>query len=322
MERTLIRSIHTTFAADVLNGLSAKQKFLPSKYLYDERGGRLFQAIMRLPEYYLTDCEYEIISTWKEELLKTFTEPKGDFILVELGAGDGVKTKVLLKELINQQIKFFYIPIDISAHVLEHLKNDLSLNIPGITVQGMQSEFLSALEKIKFNHKRKVIMFLGSSIGNFENQEAILFLSQIAKSLEPNDLFLIGFDLIKDPTVILNAYNDKQGITRAFNFNLLERINKELEGNFDISKFKFYPVYDPLSCEVRSYLVSKQKQEIYIETIDKHIILDQWEPIHTEISKKYDISSVEKLAENSGFKIKYNFYDCRNYFLNSIWCLK
>lgn len=322
MEEILIKKTFTKFASDVLEGLSASPKYISSKYLYDERGDRLFKAIMRMPEYYLTDSEYEIFSTCKHELLKTFTEQKGEFILADLGAGDGVKTKLLLKQLMEEQVKFSYMPIDISSSAIDLLENDLAENIPGITVQGINDDFLSALEKLNNREVRKVIMFLGSSIGNYENNHAIDLLSEIAKMLHPEDMLLIGFDLKKDPAVIFDAYNDKQGITRAFNYNLLERINKDLGANFDISKFKHYPTYDPISGDARSYLVSKQKQEVFIEAIDKLIPFNQWELIHVEVSKKYDIESIEKLAANSGFDIKYNFYDCRNYFVDSVWAPK
>ncbi|MBA3901084.1 MAG: L-histidine N(alpha)-methyltransferase [Bacteroidetes bacterium] len=321
MEEILLKSTLTKFASDVLEGFSANPKYLPSKYLYDERGDRLFRAIMRLPEYYLTDSEFEIFSTCKQELLKSFTEQKSEFILLDLGAGDGVKTKILLKQLLQEQVRFSYIPIDISLNAVEQLEDDLTDNFPGITVQGVNDEFLSALEKLKNREERKVILFLGSSIGNYDDEQAADFFSEIAKMLQPKDMLLIGFDLKKDPSVIIDAYNDKQGITRAFNFNLLERINKDLGGNFDISKFKHYPHYDPISGEVKSYLVSKQNQEVFIEALNKSIHFNQWELIQVELSKKYDSESIGKLAANSGFTIKYNFQDCRNYFVNSVWVL-
>ncbi|HET6245002.1 MAG: L-histidine N(alpha)-methyltransferase [Bacteroidetes bacterium] len=321
MEDILIKANVTKFASEVMEGLSAFPKYLHSKHLYDECGDRLFKAIMLMPEYYLTDSEYEIFSSHKDELIKTFTETKNEFILIELGAGDALKTKLLLKQLSDEQVKFKYMPIDISANAIEKLEEDLASNIPAVTVQGINDEFLPAIEKLKNIETRKVILFLGSSIGNFESTEALEFLSDLAKTLSPDDLFLIGFDLKKDPSVILDAYNDKQGITGAFNFNILERINKELGGNFDISKFKHYPTYDPINGEARSYLISKQKQDVYIEAINKVIFFDQWEPIKIEVSKKYDLESIEKLAKNAGFTIKYNFYDCRNYFVDSVWNL-
>ncbi|MDQ3192467.1 MAG: L-histidine N(alpha)-methyltransferase [Bacteroidota bacterium] len=322
MEEIVLKSTFTKFASDVSEGLSANPKYINSKYLYDERGDRLFKAIMRLPEYYLTDSEYEIFSTCKQELFKSFTEQKSNFILIDLGAGDGVKTKLLLKHLLEEQIKFSYIPVDISLNSVEQLEDDLTENFPGLTVHGINDEFLSALEKLKNREERKIILFLGSSIGNYDNNEASDFLSEIAKMLQPEDMLLIGFDLKKDPAVIIDAYNDKQGITKAFNFNLLERINKDLGGNFDVSKFKHFPNYDPISGDAKSYLVSKYKQEVFIEAINKSISFDQWELIHIEVSKKYDIESIEKLAANSGFTIKYNFQDCRNYFIDSVWSLK
>jgi L-histidine Nalpha-methyltransferase len=312
----------TVFAKDVQIGLSSNPKFIPSKYFYDEKGDRLFQAIMRMPEYYLTDSEYEIISENKDQLLKIFTEFQKPFNLIELGAGDGFKTKVLLNHLIENQVKFTYIPVDISENVLDVLQDNLSLSIPGLRIKLMPGDYLTMLNKLKNDAERKIILFLGSSIGNFEEDESVEFLSNIAATMGPQDIIIQGFDLKKDPQLILSAYNDKQGITRSFNFNLLQRINNELGANFDISKFMHYPMYDPVKGEARSFLVSRQKQTVEIEALQASIDFDAWELIHVEVSKKYDMPLINSIAKRSGFKILYNFMDDRKFFLNSVWGLE
>jgi L-histidine Nalpha-methyltransferase len=312
----------TIFAKDIQVGLSSIPKFIPSKYFYDERGDRLFQAIMRMPEYYLTDSEYEILSESKEQLLKIFSEYQKPFNLIELGAGDGFKTKILLNFLNENQVKFTYMPVDISEHALDDLQDNLRLSIPGLKIKALHGDYLKMLEKIKKDLDRKIILFLGSSIGNFEEDESVHFLTKVGSTMNSKDILVIGFDLKKDPQVILNAYNDKQGITKSFNFNLLERINKELGGNFDISKFMHYPIYDPVKGEARSFLVSRQKQEVFIKALQASFKFDAWELIHVEVSKKYDLTLINSIAKRSGFKILYHFNDDRKFFLNSVWTLE
>jgi L-histidine Nalpha-methyltransferase len=318
MEETIVKE--TAFASEVLIGFSATPKKLSSKYFYDEKGDKIFQAIMRMPEYYLTDSEFEIISSHKQALLKIFKEQPGRFNIVELGAGDALKTKVLLKHLVEEHVNFTYIPVDISAHAIKSLCENFAAEIPEIKINALVSDYFQALETLK-GDQRNIVFFLGSNIGNFEFDQAVGFLSELRKRLNKNDLLMIGFDLKKDPQLIYNAYNDPHGITEAFNMNLLDRMNKELGANFDLTKFRHYPVYDPVAGEARSYLVSCVSQAVYIEALNRTFSFKQWELIHVEISKKYDMNSVRKLAEESGFHIKYNFQDSRKFFLESIWSI-
>ena len=311
------------FSKDVKTGLSSTPKFLSSKYFYNEHGDQLFQAIMRMKEYYLTKSEFEILLMNKAKLLSIFNQNTDSFQLIEFGAGDGLKTKILLKYFTEQKANFTYIPIDISANVLELLINNLKSTFPELKVQGIRNDYFKVLKELNVKEKtRKVILFLGSNIGNFSDEETFDFLKQVAEHLSKNDLLLIGFDLKKDPEFILEAYNDQSGITRAFNLNLLKRINDELGGNFDISKFGHYPVYDPLSGEARSYLVSRQKQTVNITAANISIDFEVGEPIHMEISKKYNLESITQLADKTGFKIRRNMYDCKHYYMDSVWELK
>ena len=309
-----------TFAQDILSGLSDYPKHLSSKYFYDAAGDKIFQQIMNMPEYYLTKSEYEIFQNDKELILKHINPDKRKFQLIELGAGDGYKTKVLLEYFLKQKSDFEYIPIDISANVLTLLKNDLHNSFHELKVESLQGDYFHMLEKIgKNSHLRKLVMFLGSNIGNFSFDSAISFLKQVSKQLSKEDYFLIGIDLKKNPAVILSAYNDPAGITASFNKNLLIRINRELGADFVLDNFMHYPVYDPQTGECRSYLLSLKDQIVNIADLEQNFIFEKYESIHTEISRKYSLKEINILAEKSGFKVVKNFTDSNKYYVDSLW---
>ncbi|MGK7397622.1 MAG: L-histidine N(alpha)-methyltransferase [Candidatus Cyclobacteriaceae bacterium M3_2C_046] len=313
--------IKNDFAEDVRQGLSAFPKFLQSKYFYNKKGDELFQQIMHVEEYYLTDCEYEILEKHKEKMLQYFnSNSASSFDLVELGAGDGKKTKVLLQYFLQKQTDFEYMPVDISNNVLSLLSNDLNQKMPDLKVKCLCGDYFESLANLNLiDQKKKIILFLGSNMGNFTEPATHEFLQQLRQNLYQGDMVLIGLDLKKDPDTVLSAYNDPSGITRAFNLNLLDRINQELGGNFEISNFRHYPVYDPLSGEARSYLVSTTEQVVEIEALAMNFHFTAWEPIHMEISRKYDMQQIDNLASSNGFKIIDNFFDNRNYFVDSLW---
>ena len=308
------------FAEDVFVGLSSSPRFLSSKYFYDKRGDELFQKIMKLDEYYPTRCEYEVLNNNKRRLFQLFSSEGTCFDMVEFGAGDGMKTKVLLEEFLKLEGNFVYFPIDISNNVLDLLRNDLDMEFPELKVNALHGDYFEMLEALnKVDKNKKVVLFLGSNIGNFPNHRANIFLSKLHNNLNLGDMLLIGFDLKKTPEVILSAYNDKNGITRDFNLNLLNRINNELGGNFNLEKFIHYPIYNPQIGEAQSYLVSKENQVVHIEAFDTSFEFIAWETIHTEISKKYDLPQVEKMARNNGFKVVEHLFDKRGWYLNSVW---
>lgn len=309
------------FLADVLEGLSSEIKCISSKYFYDKKGDEIFQQIMHMDEYYLTDAEHEVFSTNKKQLGQIFSPKKEPFNLIEFGAGDGLKTKVLLQELLDQDIPFDYIPIDISQNALDQLNESLKEEMPALSFRGVQGDYFEALNRLKEDtDKKNVVLFLGSNIGNFTDDEAQEFTSNISSKLNTGDLLLIGVDLKKDPRKILLAYNDPKGITAEFNHNLLRRINRELGGNFDISTFEHHPTYDPITGECKSALLSKIEQEVIIDEQSFHFA--QWEPIHTEISRKYDVKQLHRLAERTGFSVKKDLFDKDHYFVDSIWEIK
>ena len=309
-----------TFAKDVEKGLSAKPKYLDSKYFYDEKGDFLFQKIMDLDEYYLTDCELEILKNHCKHYRRFFQNGESHFSLVELGAGDGYKTKVLLEHLAENQTNFSYLPIDISNNVLNILKTKINKALPNLRVEPYTGDYFNALNNLnKQEAGRKVLLFLGSTIGNFMYKDALTFLKELNQQMNQEDLLLIGFDLKKDPAIILNAYNDQKGITEAFNLNLLERINNELDGNFNLGDFYHYPTYNSNNGEAQSYLISKKEQKIAIKALDQTFHFEEGESIFMEISKKYDTETINKLAEEAGFEVKENLFDQKRYFTNSLW---
>ncbi|WP_108807875.1 L-histidine N(alpha)-methyltransferase [Aquimarina spinulae] len=303
----------STFEKEVCEGLTAFPKYLSSKFFYDEIGDELFQQIMALPEYYLTRAEYEIFATHKSDIIQKFDTNKEGFDLIELGAGDGKKTKVLLQELLNQNYDFTYSPIDISENAIDGLVKNLNQEMPEVMVQGQIGEYFEVLDRLKhISDRKKVIMVLGSNIGNLLHARAIQFLKKLYNAMHTGDLLFIGFDQKKHPQKVLDAYNDKSGVTAAFNKNVLARINKELNGNFDLDKFMHWETYDPENGTAKSYLVSKEKQTVDIDSLSLQVHFEAWESIHTEISQKYDDDIVKWLAKESGLKIVKSFSDQNN----------
>lgn len=298
------------FEQEVYEGLTAHPKYLSSKYFYDEVGDKLFQDIMAMPEYYLTDCEFHILEANKAEIVDLFSSDGEPFSLFELGAGDGKKTKILLRHLVERNIPFDYRPIDISQNALNELETALHNEIPEVVINPLQGTYFDTLRDIgNSNGRRKVILFLGSNIGNLLHPQAVEFLKNMRDAINTDDLIFMGFDQKKNPQTILDAYNDKAGITEAFNKNILARINKEMGGNFDLDQFLHWEVYDPQTGTAKSYLVSKEKQMIYIESLDLEVPFKRWETIHTEISQKYDDEVVAWLAGEAGLQIATSFSD-------------
>lgn len=308
-----------TFRDDVVSGLSATQKHLDAKYFYDKRGDELFQQIMKCPEYYLTNCELEILMQQSNLIIEACKKFHNKIDIIELGAGDATKSIHLLKAAVSKNLTTTYIPIDISGNIIEHLRNFIPENIPDLIVDGQQGEYFEMLDKVsKQSDTPKLLLFLGASIGNMPVTDALNFCKALHQYLNPNDLLLIGFDLKKNPQTVLSAYNDEAGITKAFNLNLLDRINRELGANFITSNFIHYPVYDPGTGACKSYLISKIAHEVELgDGTTFHFTKD--EPIYMEVSQKYTSTEIEDLAQLSGFSYINSFYDSKNMFCNTLW---
>ncbi len=310
----------TQFAEDVLRGLSSDPKWLSSRYFYDDEGSRLFMEIMKLPEYYPSRAELNVFTKYADEIHRAFTEGADSFDLIELGAGDGSKTAVLIEHFLSKDIPFTYSPIDISQEANDALSANFSKRFPELQIDPHTGDYFNILESLKHEgDRRKILMFLGSNIGNFQQKKALEFFSGLRSVMADDDRLFIGFDMQKDPRVIVAAYDDAQGVTAAFNLNLLTRINRELGGNFDVSKFSHYAQYRPLECAARSFLISREKQTVTIDALGRSFEFEQWEAIFMEISQKYTRVMIEDLAAGSGFRIEREFTDEEYFYTDSLW---
>lgn len=306
------------FAKEVQQGLSASPKSINSRFIYDDEGSRLFEKIMKLEEYYPTDCEYEILSRQGRSFVNLIgNEP---FNLVELGAGNGEKTAVLLNHYQQAGKRFTYFPIDISSLAVQMAEEKMQNDMPQVTTRGITAEYFEGLKWLKNNSNQpNIVLFMGGNIGNFSPEESHRFLNDLQESLKSDDILIIGCDLVKDYDTILRAYNDSQGITRDFQLNLLHRINRELGGHLDVDKFMYYPIFNPAKSAIESYLVSLEEQEVYVEALDQHFSFGAYEPVHTEYSFKFTTAKLEEMAASAGFSVTTHLFDNRNYFVNSIW---
>lgn len=314
----IITPVNSQFMSDVLSGLTAKKKFLSSKYFYDEIGDGIFQQIMDMDEYYLTDAEMEILREQSQDLAAVIGAAKTPFDLIELGAGDATKSIHLLRTLLDQKLDFTYLPIDISSHVITDLEENLPEKLPGLNIQGLNGDYFAMLKKAKsLSTRRKVLLFMGANIGNMTIPEAEDFCKALRDELAREDLLIVGFDLKKHPKKILDAYSDARGITKSFNLNLLNRVNKELGGDFEIKNFDHYASYDPETGACKSYLISLKEQVVNIG--DETIHFTANEHIYMEISQKYSLNEIGDLAAKAGFIAGQQFFDHNRYFVDSVW---
>ncbi|OQP45277.1 dimethylhistidine N-methyltransferase [Niastella yeongjuensis] len=306
------------FYNEVIAGLSQYPKRLPSKYFYDATGDNLFQQIMHSPDYYVTRCELEIFTTQLPEMTKLVIKDGSPFDLIELGPGDCYKSIHLMKELTRLETDFNYLPIDISGAVLDQINTTLPPLLPNMPVQCMNGEYFQMLSKAKwYSSNRKVVLCLGGNIGNMTVEESHTFCKALHKHLNPGDLVIIGFDLVKNPNVIRTAYYDREGITSLFNLNLLERINQELEGNFNLNDFEHYCSYEPETGACKSFLVCLADRIVRIR--NKEIIFKKDEYIWMEISQKYNPGQISEMALSNGFKPIGNLMDSKRWFADACW---
>ncbi len=309
----------SSFAMDVLAGLSASPKSLPCKYLYDTEGSMLFRRIMELPEYYLTRCEFEILSYYRQRLAE-FLRGR-PFHLIELGAGDGRKTKLLIECFLGRGLRFKYVPMDICSEAIGGLTGELRARYPDLLMEGLIAEYSEGMKWLHGQDGRapNLVLFLGSTIGNLSPDEARIFMQDLRKALHPGDYVLVGFDLKKDIRVMNLAYNDSRGVTAAFNMNLLRRINRELGGDFDPARFSYLSTYNPGSGAVESFLVSRVRQEVRIDALQTTVGFEPQEPLQTELSHKYLESDIERMAMETGFLPVEHAVDASGYFIDSLW---
>jgi L-histidine N-alpha-methyltransferase len=311
------------FANDVAMCLASESKYLSPKYLYDKVGSQLFEQICLQPEYYLTRTEASILHKYAPVISKLVGS---NIKIIELGSGSSSKTAILLSHFSSQEKRIYYFPIDISSSTLTESIRRLKAQFPNASIVGIRSDYNNGIDRAatecmateKNNNNNipytKLVLFLGSSIGNFELIEARSFLRSVRQKLHTSDFLLVGFDLQKDESVLNAAYNDKAGITAKFNLNLLARINRELGGNFELGKFEHCAFYSREQHRIEMHLVSKTDQRLYIRALDKTFSLRKGESIHTENSYKYSLNQIAALAEDCGFRIEKSFTDKKRWF--------
>jgi len=295
------------FAHDVRAGLTASPKWLSCCYFYDHLGSRLFEAICELPEYYLTRAETAILLAHAEEIAGFFPGPTD---LIELGSGSAVKTRLLIEAFLQRPQALRYVPLDICRTVLEEAARDLLPVFPELEIMAIAAEYHEGLQHLQtVTGRRKLVLWLGSNIGNLERAEAAQFLDRVRATLTAEDRVLVGIDLRKDAAVLEAAYDDSCGVTAAFNRNLLARINQELGGQFDLRSFRHRAVYNEQAGRVEMYLVSACAQKVKIEQLSLEVGFKEGEPIHTENSYKYSQAEIETLAAGSGLHLEQAWLD-------------
>jgi len=310
------------FAAHVRTGLAQDPKHLSSKYFYDKRGSELFRQIMDLPEYYLTKCEHEILQTQHASIRDSINADKLN--VIDLGAGDGAKTFTLLEGLRALKVDTRFCPIDISASAMAGLVGSAAKRMPQLKVSGVVSEYLSGLEWLaKHNDDRtSLVLLLGSNIGNFTRHGASDFLRSLSKTLNKDDVICVGFDLKKDPDVMIAAYADSQGVTAKFNTNLLQRINRELGGSFQPDKFKHYGTYNAQLGAMESHLMATEAHQVFIEKLANAYSFHAWEAIHTERSLKFDEDEIRGMALACGLEFVELLKDHKGWFVDALFRVK
>jgi len=297
---------------DARRGLTATVKKLPPMYLYDERGSQLFDAICDTPEYYPTRTEAALLEWVAPEVMRR-ARPRQ---LVELGSGAARKTRLLL-EALHEVGGDHYVPMDVSEVTLRQSAERLATVYPWLRVTGLVGDYSETLSRLP-PAERRLVAFLGGTIGNYEDAEAEAFLSSIRAALGPDDAFLLGADLVKDPAVLHAAYNDAAGLTAAFNKNLLAVLNRELGADFDLESFGHLAFYDVERSQIEMHLRSAKDQSVRLPALDLEVAFREGETLHTEISRKFSRDRIAALLERSGFRLEAWFTPENDYFSLSL----
>jgi len=299
------------YAMDVEQGLLSRPKSLPCKLFYDRTGSALFEEITRLPEYYLTRTELEILTRQSAEMAEAFAP---GVTLVELGAGTATKTCTLLQAISRRQIRVPFVPVDISPAALSEARQRVQASCPQVTVRPVIADFSDGFSFLRDIPGRKVVLYLGSSIGNFTLEAATQMLCEIREQLSPGDSLLLGTDMAKDKSVLVPAYDDAQGVTARFNKNILCRLNRELGADFDGNFFAHLALWNPRQSRMEIYLESRRSQTVDIGALNLRVSFANGERIHTENSYKYTLPMVKKMLKPAGFALERSWFDERKWF--------
>jgi len=298
-------------ALDVYHGLTAEPKHLPAKLFYDEPGSQLFEQITELPEYYLTRTERSIFESYAGEILR---EAGPSLTLIELGAGTASKTCILIEELLRQQSRSLFYPIDVSPSALEQAVRQLGKQFPSLRLNPIVADYTGGVPALSRIMGRKLVLYIGSSIGNFEPPHAIRILRRIRQTLRAGDALLLGADYAKSPKILLPAYDDAQGVTAAFNKNILARLNRELDADFNLDTWRHVAQWNRRCSRMEIYLESLAVQTAFLPGIDLDLKLRAGERIHTENSYKYNDAMIESILRESGFALERTWCDRKKWF--------
>ncbi|MBD2691925.1 L-histidine N(alpha)-methyltransferase [Anabaena catenula] len=296
---------------DVIQGLTQTPKTLPPKYFYDDLGSQLFEKICELPEYYPTRTEAWILSQYADEIAQITSCCE----LIELGSGSSTKTRLLLDAYQKIADSCRYLPIDVSGGILKTSVIELQKKYPDFSIHGLLGTYEQALSHLESNYlQSRLLFFLGSSLGNFTAQECDSFLSKIAQTLKPGDYFLLGIDLQKPPKMLEAAYNDSQDVTAAFNLNMLSHLNWRFQGNFDINLFRHQAIYNQTSSQIEMYLHCQKDHWVSLDILNLKISFQAGESILTEISRKFDLATMQKQLATKGLKTVKTWTDPQQWF--------
>jgi L-histidine N-alpha-methyltransferase len=298
-------------AADVIGGLSARPKTLPSRFFYDDRGSTLFERICDLPEYYPTRTEEAILQAASSEIAAL----TGPAELLEFGSGSGRKTRLLIEAAAARGHELYYLPIDVSESILAASARDLRASFPALEIWGLAGTYEQALADLPPRVlARRLALFLGSTIGNLTDAECGAFLDRVRAALEPGDFFLVGCDLRKPVDILEAAYNDAAGVTADFNRNMLRHLNRRFDGNFAPDRFVHRARYNSAEHQIEMHLISQTEQRVALRRLDLAVSFRAGESVRTEISRKFDLGGFLALFADHGFRAVEGWRDARDWF--------
>ena len=296
-------------ANDVRRGLSSRPKTLPPYLFYDETGSQLYERITELPEYYLTRAERRILSSHAHDIVDLVGAGREHLTVIELGAGSATKTETLLRAIVERRYRCTYVPIDVSPTVLTSGQGRLAVSLPDVDVCPLATTYERALCTLTATPPPRLVLFLGSSVGNMKDDEASALLRHVRGSFDGDTWLLLGADLRKSPDVLRAAYDDAAGVTAAFNRNVLARINRELGGHFGLDRFRHVARWNDVGSRIEMHLESTVAQTVAVDALDAQFRFDVRETIHTESSTKYSLSRVERILAEGGFEREATYQD-------------